>query len=275
MSWPMQNELARGKRKAESESVTYSVAAFTKQKLVEIWILFRIQFAEIRDSWMWVIGLASMFPFTTLLFLKFYTVNPTPEMMMRMITGNMVFAIIVMGINALAQEISFQKHQGHFMFYASLPIAKLNFVIAVFIRGFMTSFPSVVILAVIGQLVYGIQFHYSLGMIPVLLLAVFSCAGIGTALGFISPNHQFTNMFAQTLLMVISFLSPVMVTMDMLPKVLQWVAYIFPTTYVAAAFRELFLSGWSPDVTRNVLILAGYVILSFFVILKTVQWRVE
>ncbi|HEX7065679.1 MAG TPA: ABC transporter permease [Bacillales bacterium] len=271
----MENELARKKGEIAARDLNHSAAGFMKQKLVEIWILFRIQFAEIRDSWMWVIGLASMFPFTTLLFLKFYTVNPTPEMMMRIITGNMVFAIIVMGINALAQEISFQKHQGHFMFYASLPIAKLNFVIAVFIRGFMTSFPSVVILAVIGQLVYNIQFHYSLGMIPVLLLAVFSCAGIGTALGFVSPNHQFTNMLAQTLLMVISFLSPVMVTMDMLPKVLQWVAYIFPTTYVAAAFRELFLSGWSPDVTRNVLILAGYVILSFFVILKTVQWRIE
>ncbi|HEX6922904.1 MAG TPA: ABC transporter permease [Bacillales bacterium] len=275
MSWHMQSEFAREKRRAGTEVVNHSAVGFMKQKLVEIWILFRIQFAEIRNSWIWVIGLASMFPFTTLLFLKFYTVNPTPEMMMRIITGNMVFAIIVMGINAMAQEISFQKHQGHFMFYASLPIAKLNFVFAVFIRGFMMSFPSVVILAVIGQLVYGIQFHYSLGMIPVLLLAVFSCAGIGTALGFVSPNHQFTNLLSQTLLMVISFLSPVMVTMDMLPKVLQWMAYIFPTTYVAQAFRELFLSGWSADVTQNVLILIGYVILSFFIILRTVKWRVE
>lgn len=271
----MENNLARSESTVRAVSEAQSKTSWVRQKLMEIWILFRIQFAEIRESWMWVIGLASMFPFTTLLFLKFYTVDPTPETMMRIITGNMVFAIIVMAINALAQDISWQKHQGHFVFYASLPIAKLNFVFAVFIRGFMTSFPSVVILAVIGQLVYGIHFHYSLGMIPVLLLAVLSCAGIGTAIGFVSPNHQFTNMLAQTLLMVISFLSPVMVTMDMLPKVLQWIAYIFPTTYVATAFRELFLNGWSADVTKNVLILLGYMILSFAVILKTVQWRVE
>lgn len=246
-----------------------------KQKLVEVWILFRIQFAEIREAWLWIFVMASMFPFTTLMFLKFYTVDPTPEMMMRIITGNMVFAIIVMGINSLAQEISWQKHQGHFVFYASLPISKLNFVFAVFLRGFMTSFPSVVILAVIGQLVYGIQFHYSFGVVPVLLLSVLACVGIGTALGFLSPNHQFTNMLAQTLLMVISFLSPVMVTMEMLPRVLQWIAYIFPTTYVAEAFRSLFLYGWSADVTKNVLFLIGYVIISFTIILKTVQWRVE
>lgn len=271
----MENELQRRQGEIKSQAATGVATNVVVQKLIEIWILFRIQFAEIRESWMWVVGLASMFPFTTLLFLKFYTVNPTPETMMRIITGNMVFAIIVMAINALAQDISWQKHQGHFVFYASLPISKLNFVFAVFIRGFLTSFPSVVILAVIGQLVYGIHFHYSLGMIPVLLLAVLSCAGIGTAIGFVSPNHQFTNMLAQTLLMVISFLSPVMVTMNMLPRFLQWTAYIFPTTYVARAFRELFMNGWSADVTKNVLILIGYMILSFAVILKTVQWRVE
>ncbi|HEX7065876.1 MAG TPA: hypothetical protein VF199_12475, partial [Bacillales bacterium] len=79
----MQNELAREKRRAGAEVVNDSAVGFIKQKFVEIWILFRIQFAEIRNSWIWVIGLASMFPFTTLLFLKFYTVNPTPEMMMR------------------------------------------------------------------------------------------------------------------------------------------------------------------------------------------------
>ncbi|HET7627948.1 MAG TPA: ABC transporter permease [Bacillales bacterium] len=243
--------------------------------LTQIWLLFRIQFAEIRDSWLWVIGLASMFPFSTLLFLKFYTVDPTPETMMRIITGNMVFAIVVMAINALSQDISWQKHQGHFVFYASLPIYKLNFIFAVFMRGLMMSFPSVIILAIIGQLVYHIEFHYSLGMIPVLLLSVLSCAGIGTAIGFLSPNHQFTNMLSQTLLMFISFLSPVMVTMSMLPKFLQWTAYLFPTTYVAEAFRQLALQGWTSEVTKNVLFLIGYMVLSFLVILKSVQWRVE
>lgn len=269
MGWGMETEMVK--------TVQRGIGALDimKQKFVEIWLLFRIQFSEIRESWIWVIGMASMFPFTTLLFLKFYTVDPTPETMIRIIAGNMVFAIIVMGISGLSQDISWQKHQGHFVFYASLPISKLNFVIAVFIRGFLTSFPSVIILAVIGQLVYGIHFHYSLGMVPVLLLAVFSCAGIGTAVGFVSPNHQFTNMLSQVLLMVISFLSPVMVTMDMLPKFLQWSAYLFPTTYVAQAFRELFLNGWSEDVTENVLMLMGYMIVSFIVILKTVQWRVE
>ena len=246
-----------------------------KQKIIEVWLLFRIQFADIRDSWVWVFLMASMFPFTTLLFLKFYTTNPTDEVMIRIITGNMVFAIIVMGINSLAQTISWEKHQGHFIFYASLPISKLNFVLAVFLRGFMTSFPSVIILAVIGQFAYHIHFHYSFGMIPVLLLSVLACSGVGTAIGFLSPNHQVTNMLAQVLMMVISFLSPVMVTSEMLPKVLQWVSYIFPTTYVADAFRQLFLIGWTHDVTIDFIILIGYTILSFAIILKMAQWRAD
>ncbi|WP_077613973.1 ABC transporter permease [Caenibacillus caldisaponilyticus] len=256
-----------GERAAEAQHI--------RQKLNEIWILFRIQFAEIRESWIWIFFMASMFPFSTLLFLKFYTVNPTPEAMIRIIVGNMVFAVIVMGINALAQEISWQKHQGHFVYYASLPISKLNFVLAVFLRGFLTSFPSVVIIAAIGQLIYGIHFHYSFGLIPVFLLSMLACVGIGTMIGFVSPNHQFTNLLAQTLLMVISFLSPVMVTMEMLPKMLQWLSYLFPTTYVANAFRDLFIHGWTHAVTVNTAVLSGYVILSFLVIYRFVEWRVE
>jgi hypothetical protein len=41
-----------------------------RRYMVELTILFRIQFAIIRDSWAWVLLMASMFPFMTLLFLK-------------------------------------------------------------------------------------------------------------------------------------------------------------------------------------------------------------
>lgn len=188
-----------------------------QRRIMEWLILARIQFTIIREAWVWIFIMACMFPLTTLLFLKFFTVDPTPEVMIRIITGNMLFGLIVMGLNSMAQEISWQKHQGHFTYYSSLPIAKVNFIFANLLRGLITCVPSFVILAMIGQFAYGIQFHYSWGLIPVLMLTVFSVVGAGVLIGFWSPSHQLTNMLVQALMMFISFLTPVMVDMNQLP----------------------------------------------------------
>nr|WP_246042434.1 ABC transporter permease [Cohnella pontilimi] len=246
-----------------------------RRYMVELGILFRIQFSIIRDSWVWVILMASMFPFMTLMFMRFFMTNPTPDMIIRSITGNMLFGVIAMGMNGMAQEISWQKHQGHFTFYAALPISKFNFVLANLIRGLISNIPSVIILAIIGQLVYGVTFHYSWGLIPVLLLSIFSIVGIGVCLGFSSPNHQLTNMLSQVLMMVVTFLTPIMMDIHQLPKVLQWFSYIFPSTYAAEALQQILLTGWTTVVTRDALILSGFSVVCYLVINKSVSWRVN
>lgn len=243
--------------------------------LTELLILFKIQFSLIREAWVWIILMASMFPFTMLLFMKFFTINPTPELMVRMIVGNMVFGIIVMGMNFMGQEISFQKHQGHFTFYASLPISKMNFVLANLLRGLMSTIPSVIILAVLGQFVFDIQFNYSLGIIPVVLLALLSVVGFGVGLGFWSPNHQLTNMLTQVFMMLVTFLTPVMVDMSQLPNVFQWISYIFPTTYATEAMLEIFTVGWTSNLTQNMFIMLGFSIVTYIIITKNVNWRVS
>ncbi|MCR8643976.1 ABC transporter permease [Paenibacillus sp. N1-5-1-14] len=243
--------------------------------LTELGILFKIQFSIIREAWVFVFLLASIFPFTMLLFMKFFTINPTPEFMVRMIVGNMVFGLIVMGINSMGQDLSWQKHQGHFTFYASLPISKINFVIACLLRGLMTTLPSFIIIALIGQFVFDIHFNYSFAIIPVVLLALFSVVGIGVGLGFWSPNHHMTSMLTQVFMMLITFLTPVMVDMNQLPITFQWVSYIFPTTYATQALLDIFTIGWTPALTQNAFMMVGFSILTYMMIMKNVKWRVN
>ncbi|SDZ01064.1 ABC-2 type transport system permease protein [Evansella caseinilytica] len=246
-----------------------------KQLVAEAWILFRIQLSNIREQWALIFILASLFPFTTLMFLKFFTVNPTDEIMIRIITGNMLFALIIMGLNAMAQDIAWQKHQGHFTYYASLPIAKVNFVIANLIRGALMSFPSFFILMFIGQWIYDIKFHYSFALLPVMLLSIMSVVGFGVLLGFWSPNMQLTNMLVQALMMIVGFMTPVMVEMSQLPAVLQAFSYLLPTTYAAEALRELLTVGWTSSVATNTLILFVFTVVSYLLILKKIHWRME
>lgn len=267
--------LAQGAILQETPALPISEPQGTFQrKIAEWWILSRIQFSIVREAWAWIFIMACIFPLTTLMFLKFFTVNPTPELMTRIITGNMLFGLVIMGLNVMAQEISWQKHQGHFTYYSSLPIAKVNFIFANLLRGLIMSIPSFIILALIGQWVYDIQFHISWGIIPVLFLSVLSVVGLGVLLGFWSPNHQLTNMLSQALMMILGFMSPVMVEMSQLPSVLQWISYLFPTTYAAEAMRGVLSAGWTDTVALNVLILALYSLISIFIITKKVDWRV-
>jgi ABC-2 type transport system permease protein len=75
-------------------------------------------------------------------------------------------------------------------------------------------------------------------------------------------------MLAQALMMVISFLTPIMVAMSQLPLVLQWFSYLFPTTYAAEAFRTVLSVGWTQAVTYNALVLLGFSLFSFWLITK-------
>src|SRR4051812_45367313 len=78
---------------------------------MELYILLRIQYAEVRETWVWVIGVAAVLPLTTLLFMKFFLVTPSLEMKMRIISGNMIFPIIIMSITGLGNHISICKQQ--------------------------------------------------------------------------------------------------------------------------------------------------------------------
>lgn len=241
----------------------------------ELWYLLRVEFANVRDSWMWSVVMVSLFPLIVVFFLKFFMMDPSEEVMRRIITGNMVFPIIIMAINTLAQELSVAKHAGHFVFYASLPISKFNFIIAKLISGFLMTVPSVLIMAFLGQLVFGITLHFSPIVIPVIILSIGSCVGFGLMMGFLSTNQQMTSLLSQLVMMILSFMTPVMVPMSNLPVAIQYLSYAFPTTYVADAFRTLFSSGWESNVGTDMLALAGFFFLSVMLVLWKMDWRVE
>lgn len=241
----------------------------------ELSILLRIQIANVRDSWVWIILMATLFPLTTILFMMFTQPNPSEETITQIIAGNLIFGIIVMGMNGLGQDISWQKHQGHFTFYASLPISKINFVLANLFRGLMNTLPSLIILWWIGQWIFGVQLHLSPMLPVVFLLSLSSVVGFGILIGFWSPNHQLTNMLCQALMVLVTFLSPVMVTMDRLPSVLQWTAYVFPSTYAADAMRNILFVGWTDGVLRDCAVMLLFSVGAVVVVQRLVTWRVK
>jgi len=242
---------------------------------IELYILLRIQYAEVRETWVWVIGIAAVLPLTTLFFMKFFLVSPSPEMEMRIISGNMIFPIIIMSITGLGNHISICKQQGQFTYYASLPIAKVNFLCALIIRGFFMSIPSVFILFILGHLAFNLPLQFNLVMLPMVFFAIGGCAGIGALIGFLSPNQDLTNMITNLLMVFLNFLTPVMIGKDQLPGFLQVISYCFPTTYAADGLQKLLMHGWTPTVLEDLAVLIGFTLLSILLIIWKMDWRVD
>lgn len=246
-----------------------------RSSCAELYYLLRIQYAEVRETWIWVIVMASLFPFSTLLFMKFFLESPSPDVMMRIVSGNIIFPIIIMSINGLGNHISWSKQQGHFTFYASLPISKINFLLAFIIRGLLMTLPSVIIMTVVGHFVFHVDIHLNLGLIPIVLLAITGSAGFGTLIGFLSPNQDMTTMITNLLMVFLNFLTPVMIDIHQLPSALQVVSYFFPTTYAADGLKQLLQGIWSTSVTIDMLALLAFTCLSVWIVVKKMDWRLE
>jgi ABC-2 type transport system permease protein len=194
---------------------------------------------------------------------------------MRIVSGNIIFPIIIMGINGLGNHIAWSRHQGHFTYYASLPISKINFLFSFMIRGFLMTFPSVVIMTIVGQTVFHVHVHLSFALVPMVLLSVTGSAGLGTLIGFLSPNQDLANMLTNLLMVFLNFLTPVMIDIHQLPAALQAISYAFPTTYAADGLSLLFRGSWTYRVSLDLLALAGFTLATLWVVAAKMDWRLE
>lgn len=271
------------RKESDMDTKSYSFEINKKTKVtnrlfkhfIDFYILARIQWGIIRDTWYLIVFMASMFPLTTLFFLKIFNEEASIEVVTRIIVGNIVFAIILMGLTSVAQDISHEKNQGHFIYYASLPISKITFVLSVLLKGVLSAVPSIIILAIVGQLMYDIKLQFHIGIIPIMLFGILSCVGIGVLIGFWSPTPQVAAICGQVAMMFITFLSPVMVKIESLPYIIQYISYVLPTTYLTEALRDLFQGVWTVRVTQDLVVLMVFSFISFLLIIRFIQWREE
>ncbi|MBA4536821.1 ABC transporter permease [Bacillus aquiflavi] len=243
------------------------------KNFVDFYILARIQWGIIRDTWYLIVFMASMFPLAALFFLKVFNQDASIETITRIIVGNIVFAIVLMGLTSVAQDISHEKNQGHFIYYASLPISKITFILSVLLKGVLSAIPSILILTVIGQYMYGITFKFHIGLIPIILFGILSCVGVGVLIGFWAKTPQVAAICGQVAMMFITFMSPVMVEITSLPLLIQYISYLLPTTYLSEALRSLFQGEWSVTVTQDLVVLILFSLFSILLIIKFIKWR--
>lgn len=234
-------------------------------------VLSGIQFRLIREYWIWNVVMALLFPLATLAFLHSYSGAHADQLGGQIAAGNIVFALALNTVVILVQDLADQRRRGDFDYYASLPVGKLPFVLSILMRATVFALPAAIGIAVLAHLMYGTAFELTWAVLPFSFLAVLSTVGIGALLGFLMPNPQVANMATNGLLLLITFLSPVMVPSSALPAPLRLVSLALPTTYVAQGLRRLLFG--IPALPIDWLMLSLFVVGSLVAIARFVSWR--
>jgi len=226
---------------------------------------------------MWAVGLSALSPLSLLWFLSFTGAAGSPERVAHAVTGSVIFAVVLNTTLSLGQELSAMKASGSLDFYATLPVPRSALVFAILARAITFALPSVVTVFIVGSLTLGLRLgSVTLLAVPVLLLAAFSLASAGAAVGFLAPSSRAANFLTQIGYTVVVFFTPVMIPADALPQGLRWFGTLLPTTYAARALRALLAPALDrPALAFDLCVLAAFAALSLILIRSHLAWRQE
>ena len=172
----------------------------------------------------------------------------------------MIPAVIGMILYALtsiltASAIVRERERGTIEQLIVTPIRPWELVVGKVLPYVMLAFFNMLEVIAIGSWWFGVPVRGDLGLI-LLLSALFllSSLGIGLMASTIANTQQEAMLIVWMLLLPAIFLSGFFFPLEAMPKILQWISYIYPLRYYLVIIRSLMIKGVGVGVLRNEII---------------------
>jgi len=191
------------------------------------------------------------------------------------VPGAAVMSLVTLGVMMVAGDLAQQRRSGTILYYASLPISKTAYVLAIVAGNAIAAVPGAVVTVLVGAWIFGLQLAFNPLILVVVPLSMISLAGLGASIGLGIKNWRVVGLVAQVTMFFIMFFAPVMIPPDRLPGILQATGWLLPPTYAARAFRAALQPEITAELLRDVAILAAFAIGSLIVVARTLEWRLE
>lgn len=232
------------------------------------------QLLNIRTGWVWYFLLSSFIPIITLFFL-FLILSYQIDIAVYVVTGNIVFAVVLGSLGTLGEQLGWMKQNRFFEHYAVLPVSKLSLITALVIRSTLFSIPPMAAVLIIGKFLFKLPIILHPALILIFILSGFSMSGIGALIGIYSKDANHANIATRVVFPILVFAAPVMVPVTYLPGILQYTSVLMPTTYIANVFRGALSgqTGWS--FWLDMLIICLFTFVSLYFVARRFDWRVE
>jgi ABC-2 type transport system permease protein len=198
-----------------------------------------------------------------------------PALGQYIVPGSAIMALVTIGVTMVANDLAQQRQTGSILYYASLPISKMAYVLAMVTGNSFAALPGVLVTVLVGSWLYQLPLVFNPLVLVVLPLSAVSLAAIGAAIGLGIKNYRVVGMVANLTTFSIMFFAPVMIPPERLPWILQATGWLLPPTYAARAFRAALQPEITVALLTDVAILAAWAVASLVIVSHTLEWRLE
>lgn len=242
--------------------------------LIDLWILLLEQLFEIRTTWYWHLLFAVVLPVAMVFgFARIGTATPSRESLVFIVSGAAIFAVVNDGLYAMAIRIGQMRQSGMLLYYATLPIRRTAFIIALMISRLLITMPGMMITLVFGSTLYHLDFSLNMSVILLLLFLGLTFSALGMTLGMWLDNVELIQVVVNLLLFVLIMATPVFIAPQALPGPLQVISLALPPTYAAAALRSMLTGVLDTPFYLNLSVLTAFMFLSFIWLERRGRWQ--
>jgi ABC-2 type transport system permease protein len=208
--------------------------------LVDLKFLWLEQMLEVRASWPFFVTFSLLMPLSMVFgFARIGSGLTDRASLLYIVSGAAVFATATEGLVAMAMRIAWMKREGMMVYYASLPISKVAFVMAIIASRLLVTLPGMLAPMLVAPLLYrDLELRFSPWVLLLLPLTALSLSSAGMALGSLIDNVELVNALTQVLLFLLLLAAPVFIPAESLPLPLRLLGYLLPPTYAADALRH-------------------------------------
>lgn len=235
--------------------------------------IVQVMLADYRSTWNLQVFFGFVMPLGMVYLLKYISGEITTERAVFILGGNLVTSIAYGPVMLLISRIGYGRQARSFDYWANLPVSPLTWVLAMSTVSLILSLPGLVAVYVAGSLMLGLSLVGGLAVIPLVPLVTLSLTGIGAFLGAYAKNVQTANVMSNAVVGFVSFLSPIMIPLELMPLPLQWLARLIPTTYAAHGFRSALAGNFGPVLAYDILILVLLMAVSLILVHRKLDWR--
>jgi ABC-2 type transport system permease protein len=246
----------------------------------KFWVDFKYlwleQLLEVRTMWYWFFIFSLFMPFSMVFgFARIGSGLTDRESLLYIISGAAIFAVATEGIMTMSQKFGEMKKMGMIVYYASLPISKTAFIMAAISVRMLVIMPGMLMPIIIGPMLYGMSFNFSLWILLLLPLTGLALSALGMVLGTLVNSLELIGVIGNILVFLLLFAAPIFIPNQALPLPLQILGYLIPPTYAAEALRQALSGTIEASFYLNVGVLALMSVISLTAVSKWLRWQLK
>lgn len=248
----------------------------TRKFFIDLKFLWLEQMMEVRFIWYWYLIFSLLLPAAMVFgFTRFGSGLTDQISLIYIVSGAAIFGAANEGLTTMAIRIGSMRKEGMMIYYASLPISRTAFILALVFSRLTVTLPGMIAPLALGSFYYGVDIQINFWILTLIPLTALTLSAMGMMVGVVIESMEMIQVIVNGVLFVMVVAAPIFIPMESLPVPFQLLSAILPPTHAASALRAAIANTYDSTFYVNVAVLVGFAVVSFLMIANWLRWRVK